>query len=129
MSLLDALRNWARALWQELNTLRVALHHPATPWQARALIALAVAYVLSPVDLIPDVIPVLGWLDEWIFLPLLILWIQRMMPIDLWEECHAIAARQKMAARPNWWMGGLILALWVVALGSGLWAMGWLDGC
>lgn len=100
--------------------------HPATPWQARALIALAVAYALSPVDLIPDVIPVLGWLDEWILLPLLILLIRQMMPEALWEECRLTAAQRSMTAQPNWWMGGLIIALWVAALGWSLSAMDWL---
>jgi len=123
MSLLDSLRGWARLLYQELNTLRVAWPHPATPWQAKALIALAVAYALSPVDLIPDVIPVLGWLDELILLPLLILLIRRVMPAALWEECRSTAARSSLTAQPNWWMGGLIIALWVAALGWGVQAI------
>lgn len=72
VSFIDALRRWARQLKRDVLALWFARRHPQTPWHAKALGAFVVAYALSPIDLIPDFIPVLGFLDDVILLPGLI---------------------------------------------------------
>jgi len=64
----------------ELATLWRAFIAPETPWHLKALMLLVPAYLLSPIDLIPDVIPLLGWLDDFVVVPLLVSWIVRMLP-------------------------------------------------
>ena len=80
MSFLDALRRWARQLKRDVLALWFARRHPQTPWHAKALGAFVVAYALSPVDLIPDFIPVLGFVDDVILLPGLIWLTLRLLP-------------------------------------------------
>lgn len=118
---LAAGRRRAQQLRQELHALSLALRHPDTPWLAQALIALAVAYALSPIDLIPDVIPLLGLLDDLLLLPALIALALRLIPPELLAHCRAQAAAQPLNGRPRWWMTALILLLWGLALGGASW--------
>ena len=74
------LRRWAKALKADAVTLWFAARHPGTPWYTKALAVLVVAYALSPIDLIPDFIPVLGYLDDVILLPVLIWLTVRLLP-------------------------------------------------
>ena len=64
----------------ELVTLWRAFLAPETPWHLKALMLLVPAYLLSPIDLIPDVVPLLGWVDDFVVVPLLVSWIVRMLP-------------------------------------------------
>ncbi len=64
----------------ELATLWRAFMAPETPWRLKALMLLVPAYLLSPIDLIPDVVPVLGWVDDFIVVPMLVGWIVKMIP-------------------------------------------------
>jgi len=64
----------------ELATLWRAFMAPETPWHLKALMLLVPAYLLSPIDLIPDVVPFLGWVDDFVVVPLLVSWIVRMLP-------------------------------------------------
>jgi uncharacterized membrane protein YkvA (DUF1232 family) len=64
----------------ELATLWRAFRAPETPWHLKALMLLVPAYLLSPIDLIPDVVPLLGWMDDFIVIPMLVGWIVRMLP-------------------------------------------------
>ena len=91
MSFVDATRAWARRIKRDAITLWFARAHPATPWYAKALGAFVVAYALSPIDLIPDFIPVLGYLDDVIVLPALIWLTVRLLPPDVLAECRAQA--------------------------------------
>ena len=68
--MLEQVRAWARALKAQLVTLWFCRNHPDTPWYAKALAMLVVAYAFSPIDLIPDFIPVLGYLDDLVIVPL-----------------------------------------------------------
>lgn len=65
---------------KELATLWRAFMAPETPWHLKALMLLVPAYLLSPIDLIPDVVPFLGWVDDFVVVPLLVSWIVRMLP-------------------------------------------------
>lgn len=112
--MLARLKGWARAIRRDVHALWLAARDPRTPWAARVLALAIAAYALSPIDLIPDVIPVLGYLDDAILLPLLILLVIRLIPPALMEEHRATAAAA--VARPVSRAGAaFILLLWVLA--------------
>jgi uncharacterized membrane protein YkvA (DUF1232 family) len=118
MAVLDTLRSWARRLKRDAMTLWFARRHPRTPWAAKAVAAFVVAYALSPIDLIPDFIPVLGYVDDVLLLPALIWLALRLLPDDVLADARAEAedwmARQ--AARPRSTAGAVaIVVVWLVA--------------
>ena len=115
--MLARLKGWARAIRRDVHALWLAARDPRTPRAARLLAVAIAAYALSPIDLIPDVIPVLGYLDEAILLPLLILLVIRLIPPVLMAEHRATAAAA--AARPVSLAGaGFIVLLWLAAAGG-----------
>ena len=77
-----------RALKKETFTLYLACRHPRVPWYAKALALLVVGYALSPIDLIPDFVPVLGYLDDLVLVPLGIMLVIRMIPEEVLAECR-----------------------------------------
>jgi uncharacterized membrane protein YkvA (DUF1232 family) len=108
------LRQWARRLKQETLALYLAARHPATPWYAKVWAGAIVAYALSPIDLIPDFIPVLGYLDDVIILPAMIWVALRLVPIAVMTECRAQAADVFADGRPvNRAAAAVIVAIWV----------------
>ncbi len=112
------LAKWAQGLKRDVMTLWFALRHPLTPWYARAFAALVTAYALSPIDLIPDVIPVLGYLDDLIIVPAGVWLLLRMIPANVLADCRASAdawVRQGQA-KPRSRLGlALILTVWGLA--------------
>jgi uncharacterized membrane protein YkvA (DUF1232 family) len=88
------LRETAARLKTELAVYRLVLKHPRTPWYAKAVLGLAVGYVLMPFDLIPDFIPVLGHLDDLVIVPLLVILALKMIPPELVVECRQEVANQ-----------------------------------
>jgi uncharacterized membrane protein YkvA (DUF1232 family) len=118
---LARLRAWARAVRRDVMALWLAARDPRTPWLAKAVCAAIAAYALSPIDLIPDVIPVLGLLDEVILLPPLILLAVRLVPPDLMAELREEAARR--VEHPVSRMGAaMVVGLWILALVLIAWA-------
>lgn len=109
-----SLRTRVLALWK-------LLRHPATPWHVKAVAALVVAYALSPIDLIPDVIPVLGQLDDLVLVPLGIWLAVRMTPPDLWQAC--LREAQATAERPakTLWGAAIVVLLWLASLAALAW--------
>lgn len=120
----QALRNAARRLKRDGLTLWFAMKDPRTPWGVRLLMVIVVGYALSPIDLIPDFIPVLGLLDDLVLLPGLIWLALRLLPAVVRSEA-------RMQAEAHWdqglpklklpWGVWVIVALWGLA-GLGLWA-------
>lgn len=109
--MLEHLKLQARRFKAEIRALYLAARHPATPWQARLVVAGVVAYALSPIDLIPDFIPVLGYLDDLVLLPLGIALALRLVPPAVLAECRAQAAE---TAKPVSLAGAtVIVALWL----------------
>jgi uncharacterized membrane protein YkvA (DUF1232 family) len=105
----------ARQLKREIQALILACRHPQTPWLAKGLALIVVAYALSPLDLIPDPIPILGYLDDLILLPLGIWLVLRLIPPGVMAECR-VQARQLAGQRQpaNWIAGGVIVLLWLL---------------
>lgn len=119
----ERLRAWAQRLKRDGVTLWFALRHPDTPWPAKALAALVVAYALSPIDLVPDFIPVLGYVDDVLLLPGLIWLAIRLVPAAVLESCRAQADAwmAERGGKPRVvWGAVLVLALWAL-LGWGAW--------
>ena len=87
-SILDTLREKARRLRDEIRALVLAYRDPRTPWYARACAALVLAYALSPIDLIPDFIPVLGHLDDLVLIPLGIALTVRLIPAQVMQDAR-----------------------------------------
>nr|WP_205964261.1 YkvA family protein [Ramlibacter agri] len=113
------MRQWARKLKRDGLTLWFALKDRRTPWYAKALAAFVVAYALSPIDLIPDFIPVLGYLDDVILLPVLIWLTLKLVPVGVLDDCrlHADAWLKAGQARPRSTAGAIAISLiWIAAL-------------
>jgi uncharacterized membrane protein YkvA (DUF1232 family) len=124
MSFIAELKARARLLKTEITALYLALRHPRTPWYAKACIAAIVAYALSPIDLIPDFIPVLGFLDEIVLLPFAIVLAVKLVPPEVMAECRARASEtgrvKSVAGRVG---AAIIVVLWVAAVWlAGMWA-------
>ena len=125
MSRLQALRERARQLKIELIALALATRHPQTPWYAKLVVAGCVAYALTPVDFVPDAIPVIGVIDDLIFSPLAVALAVRFVPAPVLADCRArsieIEARAPRLSRATW---ALIIAAWAAAVALlALWSL------
>ena len=127
MSRYRAIRDWARRLKRDVVALWLAARDPRTPPVAKIVAAAVAAYALSPIDLIPDAIPVLGLIDDLLIVPLGILLAIRLIPPGLMEEFRSHAEN---GARPVSRGGAIaILILWIAALVAAGWALArWLGG-
>jgi uncharacterized membrane protein YkvA (DUF1232 family) len=110
------LRDWARGIKREGVALWFASRHPGTPLAAKALCVFVVAYALSPIDLVPDFIPVLGYVDDVLLLPAL-MWIAlRMIPADVMAECRSRGDdwMRTYADKPRSAVGAvLVVCVWI----------------
>jgi uncharacterized membrane protein YkvA (DUF1232 family) len=102
----------ARKLKREVYALYFACRDPRVPWYAKALAVVLVGYAFSPVDLIPDFIPVLGYLDELILIPLGVIAIRAMVPTVVMDECRE-RATQIEGMPTNWIAAAVIMAFWL----------------
>lgn len=119
---MSRLREWARELKRQTLVVYFAARDPRTPWLARLLALGIAAYALSPIDLIPDFIPVLGYLDDLVIVPLGLMLVLRLIPADVLASSQAKAkgAADKPTSPA---MAAAIVAIWVIAIGAlGLWA-------
>lgn len=92
---MNRIRTWARQLKTATFALYLAYRDPRTPWYARAFTAAVVAYALSPIDLIPDFIPVFGYLDDLLIVPAGIFIAIRLIPPEVMADCRARAAQER----------------------------------
>jgi uncharacterized membrane protein YkvA (DUF1232 family) len=111
---LERWKEKARALKREVHALYFACRDPRVPWYAKALAIAVVAYALSPIDLIPDFIPVLGLLDDLLVVPLGVMAVRRMIDVAILEECRQRAVQAKAAPR-SWVAAAVIVLLWLAA--------------
>ncbi len=117
MKLTERLTAWARLVKRDGTALWFAGRHPDTPWYAKALGVFVVAYALSPIDLIPDFIPVLGYLDDVILLPALIWLTVRLLPPHVLADGRAQAERwfaEKGRKPTSRWGVTFVIAVWLL---------------
>ena len=120
---MQRLKNWAVTLRREVMTLWFACRDPRTPRYARVLTMLIVAYALSPIDLIPDFIPVLGYLDELILLPVGIYLVLKLVPADALADARAKAKSWLESRKPkprSWFAAAAIVLVWAAMLWAAL---------
>ena len=111
------LKERAERLKTDIPAIFLALKHPKTPWTAKLFAALTVAYALSPIDFIPDFIPVLGYLDDLLLLPVLAGLTIRFIPHEVYAECRARAQGMWKNGKPEkWYYAVPILAVWLLAV-------------
>ena len=110
----------ARTIKREAVAVWIAARDPRVPWYAKLLAATVAAYALSPIDLIPDFVPVLGYLDDVIIVPAGILLTVRLIPDGLMDEFRAEAARREEWPTSRVAAAGIVL-LWVAALALTAW--------
>lgn len=125
---LAGVKTWAKALKRDVLALWIAARDPRTPWYAKTLAGFVAAYALSPIDLIPDFIPVIGYLDDLLIVPLGIKLVVALIPAPLMAEFRADAALRQ--TRPGSRAGAVLIGVvWLVAAVFafwGLWPHAWL---
>ena len=122
--MLDRVKQWARSLKLDVIALWIAARDPRTPWYAKVLAAAVAAYALSPIDLIPDFVPVIGYVDDLLIVPIGIALTIRLIPSELMAEFRQKAVEQ--ASRPQSRVAAvMIVAIWLIALAAlGFWFLG-----
>ena len=118
--MIEKAKQWARVIKRDAHALYLAARDPRVPWYAKALALCVAGYALSPIDLIPDFIPVLGYLDDLILVPLGIWAVVKLIPPDLMAEHRAAAALA--AERPVSRTAALVIALiWAASIALTVW--------
>ena len=117
---MSRLKQWARLIKRDVHALYLAARDPRVPWYAKAVAVVVAAYALSPIDLIPDFLPVVGYLDDLIIVPLGILLTVRLIPPELMNEHRftASAATERPVSRAA---GAVIALLWIASLVACAW--------
>jgi uncharacterized membrane protein YkvA (DUF1232 family) len=101
----------------EVYALYLASKHPRTPWYAKVLAALILGYALSPIDLIPDFIPIMGYLDDLIIIPVGVTLLIKIVPRDILEECRTKVRSDFLNKKPkNWIAATIIVLIWLLAI-------------
>lgn len=121
--IISRLKQWARRLKASLMLLWLCCRQPDMPWLPKAVALLTLAYAISPIDLIPDFIPVLGFVDDVILLPLGIALALRLIPAELQQRCRPQAqalAGQRIGFKGRWWMMLGIILVWAL-IAYGVW--------
>lgn len=123
MSISGSIKMWAKRIKRDGVTLWFAGKNPRTPWYAKALGVFVVAYALSPIDLIPDFIPVLGYVDDVLLLPGLIWLTIQLLPPEVLAECRVQADdwMQTKGAKPTSRVGAVLIVLLWLAVGAAAW--------
>ena len=116
MSRFNQWKEWARALRREIWALYLAYRDPRTPWYAKLVAGLVAAYALSPIDLIPDPIPIVGYLDDLILLPLGVMLARKLIPSAVLEDCRRRAELEPESATTNWLAAVIIVFIWMLTL-------------
>lgn len=112
-----SLKDRAKRLKSDIPALFLALKDKKTPWYAKVFAAITVAYALSPIDLVPDFIPVLGYLDDVILLPALVALTVKFIPKDVFEQCRAQAEGMWENGKPKKWYYAIPIALiWLAVI-------------
>ncbi|GHI01208.1 YkvA family protein [Neobacillus kokaensis] len=107
------LKTKAKKMKRDIFVLVEVAKHPTTPIYVKLLAMFVVAYAFSPIDLIPDFIPILGYLDDMILVPLGIILVLKLMPKEVLEECRENVEKSEKVKQKNWIAGTIIILLWI----------------
>jgi uncharacterized membrane protein YkvA (DUF1232 family) len=114
---MEKIKAWAKNLKRQIFILYLASKDNRVPWYAKVFIICVVAYAFSPIDLIPDFIPILGYLDDIILVPLGILLALKMIPKQVILDCEKQANEMMKKGKPkNWIVGSLIIFVWIAII-------------
>jgi uncharacterized membrane protein YkvA (DUF1232 family) len=114
-SIIVKLKNSVKRLKQNIYVLYLANKDPRIPWYVKLFVICVIAYAFSPIDLIPDFIPILGYLDDLIIVPLCIKLALKMIPPSIIEEYRSKAEEMRKNSKPkNWAVGTIIIAIWTI---------------
>lgn len=112
---LESVKLRAKQLKHDTLAVWYAALDPRTPWYVKAAAGLVTAYAFSPIDLVPDFVPILGYLDDLVLIPAGIALTLKLIPAEVMNDARIKAANQEH--KPvNWWIGGLIILIWLVIL-------------
>jgi uncharacterized membrane protein YkvA (DUF1232 family) len=111
MKFFDRLKARANALKKDIIAISLSLKDKRTPWYAKAMIVLTISYALSPIDLIPDFIPILGYLDDLIILPILIIASIKLIPKDVFIDCQIKAQENLKLDKSKSWIAAVVFIL------------------
>ena len=115
MNTLSKLKNYAKTVKQDLVVLYLSYKDPRTPLYAKILAMCVVAYAFSPIDLIPDFIPIIGYLDDVILVPLGIIVTLKLIPSAVLEEKREQARHMEKSDKPkNWFAGAVFIVIWIL---------------
>ncbi len=116
MRVIKAWKQKAGLLKTETYTLYLAYRDPRVPWYAKVFMAAIVAYALSPIDLIPDFIPVLGYVDDLIIVPAGVFLALKMIPKGVLEECREKAKSEPISSKAKWIAALVIISVWLLVI-------------
>lgn len=123
------LRQWARTVKRDVHALYLAAHDRRVPWYAKVAAIAIAAYALSPIDLIPDFIPVVGYLDDLLIVPAGILLAVKLVPSDLMAEFRAAAASVDGERTLGTYGAAVIVFSWIAGAGvAAMWLWSWTRG-
>ena len=115
--MIETANRWAREIKRDVIALYIAGRDTRTPWHAKVVAVAVAAYAISPIDLIPDFIPIIGYLDDLIIVPLGIMLAVRLIPVDLMAEFrHAASERGRLPA--HWAGAAAVVAIWLLGLAA-----------
>jgi uncharacterized membrane protein YkvA (DUF1232 family) len=113
---MEAWKDRVRQLKAETYALYLAYKDPRVPWYARLFALCVVGYAFSPIDLIPDFIPVVGYLDDLLLIPLGVILVRKMIPQEVLAKCREKAQTAMREGKPtNWVAAGIIITIWVLS--------------
>ena len=118
MTLLSGFKQRVARLKAETFALYLAARHPGTPWYAKLFVAAIAAYALSPIDIIPDFVPILGYVDDLILIPIGVVLAVRMIPAEVMSECRERAREVMSQGKPvNKAAAAIIVGIWILLAG------------
>jgi uncharacterized membrane protein YkvA (DUF1232 family) len=106
----------AKHLKTEVHALYLACRDPRVPWYVKTLMALIIGYAISPIDLIPDFIPILGQIDDLLILPLAISIVIKMIPKNVMNECRYKSRNEPVNTKTKWIIALIIISIWILTI-------------
>ncbi|HAU1718445.1 TPA: DUF1232 domain-containing protein [Legionella pneumophila] len=113
---MNKIKQFAKLMKLQLRTLNKVRLDPRTPWLAKFIILLVVAYAISPIDLIPDFIPILGYIDDLILLPLGIYLAIKLIPKEVWQDCKMRVKDEDASLPNNYYVTAIIIGCWLAVI-------------